>query len=67
MPNSSSYYAQVDSSNKVMIKIIKNNEDYSRICHDVLSRALCMHRISRYGATKVTPYELVHGQDVVYL
>jgi hypothetical protein len=26
---------------------------------------LWAHRISRHGATKVTPFELVYGQDVV--
>ena len=25
----------------------------------------CAHRISRHGATKVTPYELVYGQEAV--
>ena len=31
----------------------------------MLSEALWAHRISRHGATKVTPYELVYGQEVV--
>ena len=30
-----------------------------------MSEALWEHRISRHGATKVTPYELVYGQEVV--
>jgi hypothetical protein len=30
-----------------------------------LSEALWAHRISSHGATKVTPYELVYGQEVV--
>ena len=31
----------------------------------MLSEALWAHRISRHGATKVTPFELVYGQDAV--
>jgi hypothetical protein len=27
--------------------------------------ALWAHRVSKHDATKVTPYELVYGQDVV--
>jgi hypothetical protein len=30
-----------------------------------LSEALWAHRISRHGATKVTPFELVYGQEAV--
>jgi hypothetical protein len=30
-----------------------------------LSKALWAHRISRHSATKVTPFELVYGQEVV--
>jgi dihydroneopterin aldolase len=30
-----------------------------------LSEALWAHHISRHGATKVTPFELVYGQEVV--
>jgi len=30
-----------------------------------LSEALCAHRISRHGAAKVTPFELVYDQEVV--
>jgi hypothetical protein len=33
--------------------------------HEVLSEVLWAHRISRYGATKVTPFELIYGQEVV--
>jgi len=33
--------------------------------HKVLSEALWAHRISRHGAAKVTPFELVYGQEVV--
>ena len=31
----------------------------------MLSEALWAHRISRHSATKVTPFELVYGQEVV--
>ena len=49
-----------------MIKLIKKKiEDHPRRWHEVLSEALWAHRISRHGATKVTPYELVYGQEAV--
>jgi transposase InsO family protein len=70
--NSSPYYAQTngqaESSNKTLVKLImKNIEDNPRRWHDVLSEDLWAHRISRHGATKVTPFELVYGQEVVLL
>jgi hypothetical protein len=68
--NSSPYYAQAngqaDSSNKTLIKLIKKKiEKNLRRWHKVLSEALWAHRISRHGATKVTPFELVYGQEAV--
>ena len=68
--NSSPYYAQAngqaESSNKILIKLIKKKvEDNPRKWHELLSEALWAHRISRHGATKVTPYELVYGQEAV--
>ena len=68
--NSSPYYArangQAESSNKILVKLIKKKiEDNPRRWHEVLSEALWAHRISRHGATKVTPYELVYGQEAV--
>ena len=30
-----------------------------------MSEAMWAHRISRHGATKVTPFELVYGQEAV--
>jgi hypothetical protein len=68
--NSSPYYAQAndqaESSNKTLVKLIKKKiEDNPRRWHEVLSEALWAHRISRHGATKVTPFELVYGQEVV--
>jgi hypothetical protein len=68
--NSSPYYAQAngqaESSNKTLIQLIKKKlEDNLRTWHEVLSEALWAHHISRHGATKVTPFELVYGQDVI--
>jgi hypothetical protein len=49
-----------------LIKLIKKKiEDHPRRWHEVLSEALWAHRISRHGAIKVTPYELVYGQQAV--
>jgi hypothetical protein len=70
--NSTPYYArangQAGSSNKTLIKLIKNKiEENPRRWHEVLSEALWAHCISRHGATKVTPFELVYGQEAVLL
>ena len=64
--NSSPYYAQAngqaESSNKILIKLIKKKiEENPKRWHEVLSKILWAHRISRHGATKVTPFELVYG------
>jgi hypothetical protein len=68
--NSSPYYAQAngqaEARNKVMIKIIKKRiEDNPRRWHEKLSKVLWAHRTSRHGGTKVTPFELVYGQEAV--
>ena len=68
--NSSPYYAQAngqaESSNKILIKHSKKKiEENPRRWHEVLSEALWDHRLSRHGATKVTPFELVYGQEVI--
>jgi transposase InsO family protein len=68
--NSSPYYAQAngqaESSNQILIKLItKKVEEYPRRWHEALSEALWACQISRHGATKVTPFELVFGQEVV--
>jgi hypothetical protein len=68
--NSSPYYAQAngqaESSNKTLIKLInKKIGDNPRRWHEVLSEALWAHRISRHGATRVTPFELIYGQEVI--
>jgi hypothetical protein len=68
--NSSPYYAQAngraESSIKTLVKLIKKKiEDNLRRWHEILSEALWAHRISIHGATKVTPFELVYGKEVV--
>jgi hypothetical protein len=68
--NSFPYYAQAngqaESRNKTLVKLIKKKiEDNSKRWHEVLSEALWAHRISRHGATKVSPFELVYGQEAV--
>jgi hypothetical protein len=70
--NSSPYYAeangQVESNKKTLIKLInKKIEDNSRRWHGVLSEVLLAHHISRYGTTKVTPFELIYGQEAILL
>jgi hypothetical protein len=45
--------------------ITKKVEEYPRRWHEALSEALWARQISRHGATKVTPFELVFGQEVV--
>jgi hypothetical protein len=55
----------VDSNWTLIRPIKKKIDDYLRRWHDVLSEALWAHRILKHGATKVTPFELVYGQDAV--
>jgi hypothetical protein len=51
-----------------LIKLIKKKiEENPRRWHEVLSKALWAHRILRHGANKVTPFELVYGQEAVLL
>jgi hypothetical protein len=68
--NSSPYYVQAngqaEASNKVLIKIIKKRiKDNPRRWHEKLSEAMWAQRTSRHKATKVTPFELVYGQEAV--
>jgi hypothetical protein len=68
--NSSPYYAQAngqaESSNKTLVKLIKKKIEHNpKRWHEVLYEALWAHRIFRHGATKVTPFELVYGQEAV--
>jgi hypothetical protein len=68
--NFSPYYTQANgqakSSNKILIRLIKKKiEEHPRRWHEVLSEALWAHWISKQGATKVMPFELVFGQAAV--
>ena len=68
--NSSPYYAQangqVEASNKGVIKLIKRkNDEYPRKWHTILNEALWAYRMACHGATKVSPYQLVYGHEVV--
>jgi hypothetical protein len=68
--NSSPYYVQAngqaETSNKVLIKIIKKRiKDNLMRWHEKLSEALWAHRTSRHLDTKVIPFELVYGQEAV--
>jgi hypothetical protein len=68
--SSSPYYAQdngqAESSNKTLIKLIKKEiEENPKRWHEVLLEALWVHRISKHSTTKVTPFELVYGQEAV--
>jgi hypothetical protein len=68
--NSSPYYAQTNGqtevSNKILIGLIKRNiDEKTRQWHEVLSEALWAYRSAKHGDVKVTPFELVYGQEVV--
>jgi hypothetical protein len=68
--SSSPYYAQAngqaESSNRTLIKLIKKEiEENPKRWHEVLLEALWVHRISKHSTTKVTPFELVYGQEAV--
>jgi hypothetical protein len=68
--NSSPYYAQANSqaeaSNKTMISLIKKKiEEKPRRWHEVLHEALWAYRTAKHGAIKVTPFELVYGEEAM--
>jgi hypothetical protein len=68
--SSSPYYAQAngqaESSNKILIKLIKKKiEENPKRWHEVLPEALWAHRISMHSSTKITPFDLVYGQEAV--
>jgi len=70
MLNSSPYYAQAngqaEASNKGIIKLIKRKiEENPRRWHTLLNEALWSYRMACHGSTKVSPYQLVYGHDVV--
>jgi hypothetical protein len=47
-----------------MIK--KKISDHPKHWHKILFEALWAHRISKHSATKVSPFELVYGQEAVF-
>jgi hypothetical protein len=64
------YYAhangQAEGSNKTLISLIKNKvEEKPRRWHEVLTEALWAYQVSKHGAIKVTPFELVYGQEAM--
>jgi transposase InsO family protein len=68
--SSSPYYAQAngqaESSNNTLINLIKKKiKGNPKRWHEVLSKALWAHRISKYSATKVIPFELVYMQEAI--
>jgi transposase InsO family protein len=68
--SSSPYYTQAngqaESSNKTLIKLIKKKiEEHPKRWHEVLSEGLWAHRISKHSTTKVTPFELIYGQEAI--
>jgi hypothetical protein len=57
---------QVESSSKTLIKLIKKKiEENPKRWHEVLSEVLWAHHMSKHSATKVTPSELVYGQEAI--
>jgi hypothetical protein len=57
---------QAESSNKTLIKLIKKMiEENPKWCNEVLLEELWAHHISMHSTTKVTPLELVYGQEVI--
>jgi transposase InsO family protein len=68
--NSTPYYAQANgqakSSNRTLISLVKKKiSDHPKHWHKVLSEALWAQRIYKHCATKVSPFELVYGQESV--
>jgi len=68
--NSCPYYAQdngqAEASNKGIIKLIKCKiEENPRRWHIVLNEALWSYRMACHGTTKVSPYPLVYGHNIV--
>jgi hypothetical protein len=67
--NSSPYYAQTnghaESSNRTFISLIKRRFLIILSIGKILSEALWAHRISKHCATKLSPFELVYGQEAV--
>jgi hypothetical protein len=57
---------QAESNKKTLIKLIKKKiEENFKRWHEVLSKALWAHCISMHSVTKVTPFDLVYGKEIV--
>jgi hypothetical protein len=54
---------QAESSNRTLIK--KKISDNPKYWHKILSEALWANRISKHRAAKVSPFELIYGQEAV--
>jgi hypothetical protein len=70
--NSSPYYTQANGqaevSNKTLIGLIKKKiEEKLKRWHEVLFEALWAYIVSKHGAIKVTPFEMVYGHEAVLL
>jgi IS30 family transposase len=64
-PDYSQVNGQVEDGNKRLIGLIKKKIDERlRRWHEVLNEALWAYRVSKHGAVKVTPFQLVYGQEV---
>jgi len=68
--NSSPYYAQAngqaEACNKGIIKLIRRKiEENPRRWQILLNEALWSYRMACHGSTKLSPYQLVYGHDVV--
>jgi transposase InsO family protein len=58
--------SQAESSNKTLIKLIKKKiKENPKRWHEVLSKVLWAHHISKRSAIKVTPFELVYGKEAI--
>ncbi|GKV53168.1 hypothetical protein SLEP1_g59706 [Rubroshorea leprosula] len=68
--NSTPHYAQAngqaEASNKIIINILeKMVDDNPKRWHELLSDTLWAYRTSQRSSTKVTPFSLTYGHDVV--
>jgi hypothetical protein len=63
-------YAQAnghdESSNRRLISLVKKKiANHPKHWHKILSEGLCAHRLSKHHATKVSPFDLVYGQEAI--
>ncbi|GKU86485.1 hypothetical protein SLEP1_g1001 [Rubroshorea leprosula] len=68
--NSTSHYAQAngqaEASNKVVITLLEKMVDDNPKCwHELLSETLWAYKTSQRSSTKMTPFALTYGHDVV--